>query len=190
MRLVTVVFTALVLSLVACHVEGPEAGKAKRLTPPNTKPVRTGLLFWGEADKGGLPDQLFVVGADLTNGTLSIRAIDWNEDKGEYTPLDGAAGCIDHFTDVETEGWGTAGSTYKKRKGNITLEVFISKRVIKLALYEITDIDGNTVKYVNSTREIPSPASGEMFRRLLLEGEDCDHVSQSGEEGSGAPGGG
>lgn len=189
MKLVTMILT--VVALAACHVEGPGASEAK--SKPDSvvenKPNKAWGLFWGKADKDGYPDQLFVLGVDIDNKTLSIRAVDWDEGRDEYVPSSNRNDCIDHYTDVERKFQGTG---YSKEKGNKSLGVIVFGTEIDNAIYKVTEPDGNTVTYVSRRdREFPHHRVSGLVsnvKRLLENGEDCDQVSQSGEEeGSAAP---
>ena len=180
MKLVTMILT--VMTLAACHVEGPEAEvKSTPERAEKKKSNRQGLMFWGQAQEDGHPDQLFVLGVDLDNKKLSIRAIDWDEGEGEYVPLSGPKDCIDHYTEVETSDVVSMSghSFHGKQKGDKSLNITVQRGNPVGVVYEIKDPDGNTVTYTISKRKIPHTPTSAVYRRLLLNGDDCDHVSKS-----------
>ena len=193
MKLVTMILT--VVALAACNVAGPGAGEAK-VTPPvpsdTAKMDKQGWVVWVEAEQKGYDDLLLAVGLDRKNKTLSIRGVDFDGFL-KYKPLSGHGNCIDHYDNVQRSG-GVQNQEYKAIKPPkvFTITITNENEVINL-YYVVQDTGGNTVTYRLSERALPvSPSWENLFDSedggLLEDGEDCDHVSQSGEEeGSAAP---
>jgi len=213
MRLVMVGFTALAMSLGACLVEGPGSGEAKFTPEKRTGELGKidvessygttwdGFLSYvlAEADKEGYPDQRFVFkilwGSSIgRNGWMvDIRAVNEN-----LTPLHGQNDCVDKFTQDSSSN--TDSLTISK--GRKKLELQFDKTAfgsdpqpftITALEYTVIDSDNKKVTYKyknqNATPEnVPTirKITNEHFRKLMR-GDDCDHVSQSGEEGSVAP---
>ena len=238
MRLVMVVFTALALSLGACHIEGPRAGEAK-YTPKAPETKRLGVLLAG-ADKEGYEDQLFAYMIDTHTKKVSLRAIEALP--GQYDSLGGANDCVDHYEGAESSDDEDNRTIYSKRKGRKSVEITIrdkkkhpkfdehgeehindldhnneeympeedfpgEAKTHAIVHFEYTVIDsaGNpvTYKYIpvkrfdGTQQGHPMPHveydyhNGLLIKSQFFDDEkDCDHVSQSGEEGSVAPGGG
>ena len=211
MRLVMVVFTA--LSFGACMVEEPGAGEAK-ITPEKPKGEygvidvedfgQPGVVgyFLAEADKKGYPDQRFVLydGFGSSPGRrgwmIDIRAVDEN-----LNPLPGPNDCVDRFTG--SAPFYTDSVTISKGRNKVKIEwnTKAADTARAVTAFEYTVISsGNeqvTYKYKNQNATPDNtPTVGEISHdhwvKLLFGGDenDCDTVSQSGEEGSGAPGGG
>ena len=103
-----VILTA--MSLAACNVGEPEAGKAKGTSPASE--VRTsGIVFEGQPDRGDSPKQFFIIeatfkaswDASFSLSEVSIQAIDLISDRAEkidtwkFKPST-HANCIDHYS--------------------------------------------------------------------------------------------
>ena len=198
MKLVMVALTA--LSLGACHVEGPGAGEAK-FTPEKpmgesgeieTESGATLTYVLAEADKEGYPDQHFVFfifwgsSAGMGKWEVAIRATNEN-----LNPLPGQNDCVDRFT-KNSPRFNTDSLTIPKGRKKVKIEWSSDKlpRTTTALEYTVIGSDNEPVTYKfknqNATPE-NVPTIGKITDadyRELMGGDDCDHVSQSGEEDS------
>jgi len=204
MRMVMVVFTALAMSLGACNVEGPGSGEAKSEPPASGDDQNSNkwTKSWFAGARNGDELKQFVFAIDHDNN-LSIQAVEvanpdeTSVDEIDYKPMEGEAGCINRFTDLQRSG-DSYPITYSKRQGGKYISITIIDHDIRgVNLDELTysflNSEGKTVTYHRKEKPVfdTSISEAELNQYgLLEEAEDCDHVSQSGEEGSGAPGGG
>ena len=202
MKLVTMIL--IVVSLAACHVEGPEAGEAKfeakrqknwkgpgRVSGKNSYIDSPYVLAKAE----GYPDQHFVFDMSFMPTYLEygqvmvkIRAVD-----NKFRPLKN--GCVDKFLSKRNY-------FAPKRNEENTINIINGQKGIKITWdtqdgikeFEYTTLDSNnfsvTYKYKRpnaaplgwgETKKIPD----KRFKHIMR-AEDCDHVSQSEEEGSAA----
>ena len=205
MRLVTVVFTA--LSLGACNVEGPGSGKAKFTPEGNMDWKGAGavkmevagehlLYVLATADKEGYPPQRFVfttkiMSTYLPPGTARVDIWAVNEN---LKPLPGQNDCVDRFTHPSP---GNNSLTIPKGRKKVKIEWSSDGPPHTITAFEYTVIGSDnepvTYRYKNQNATPENvPTVGKLTNDQWVElmvGDDCDHVSQSGEEGSGAPGG-
>lgn len=144
----------------------PFSSSADCVSPPPPTPTDAGgngsspnrirKIFWAEADNGSSDRKLFMIGVDKDNNTMSIRAVDWDKNKGDYVPLSGEKDCIDHFTNVDVKSYHTAGTSYSKREGDTELAAWVRPSGITNFIYKVTDQDGKTVTY-ESKPGLPLP---------------------------------
>lgn len=182
------------LAISGCFVESDNEASEAKYTPdtPSQKEVASAWIIWIEAEKPGYEDMLIMVGLDKENKKISIRPVDYDTDSYKYVPLDDQ-NCIDHYNDVRRSGGVEKQTYYSRAQGgrkSVTLEINRSGGLIDLR-YRVLDKEGNMVVY-NHIVDRPNPDMGDfsnVYGRegLLDNGEDCDHISQSGEEGSAAP---
>lgn len=193
MRLVAVAFTA--LALAACNVGEPRAGEAKSFFKRD-RDKTWGIVFEGQPSRSDSPKQFFIVEASFAEEwKISIRAIDLISDRSEkidtwkFKPSS-HADCIEHFSE---EYLITAGSrndeghhrVYRKGESHRWIRVLFSRdgRKLHSVGYSALGPDGNPVNYTSK-----ATIAYDKWKSLLEDGDDCDHVSQSGEEeGSAAP---
>jgi len=129
---------------------------------------------------------------DIENKKLSIRAIKWDADKAEYRAVPGVNDCIDHYDDIKkSTKISMSGHTYyykKKWHKYLNIEMDGEDRITDVT-YEVKDPQGNTVTYeMDLQLELPHKALphdlsekqlSATYKRLLLNGKDCDHMSSS-----------
>ena len=117
---------------------------------------------------------------------LLIRAVDWDDEDGEYMPLGTPNDCIDHYKNAEKGGGSRQEqmySKYKKKEDKFLLIEFNAGGKLITVLYDTKDKDGNRVKF-HMSRENSLPHKGpnvnlneyENLSELLEdeEAKDCD----------------
>ena len=191
MRLVMVVFTA--LSLGACHIEGPGAGGVKVNNLKRAEDWRIRVVLT-KPDKPGYPDLYLLYGIERNSDgdKIAIMAVELDEATNKFVPSK-EHDCIDYFEDrvLQSPPWKTH-KNYAYRKGRRSGRTGKRVRLFKyehywfFQSYQTRDVDKNSVKYtIQEGKE--EMFVGDHMKDILSNGKDCDHVSQSGEEGSGAP---
>lgn len=182
------------LAISGCLSENDNESSEAKYTPdvPSEfdKKEKNAWVVWIEAEEDGYEDMLILVGLDKKNKKISIRAVDFDEDLEKYVPLDDQS-CIDLYNNVTRRG-GVKKQEYtgfQTTKEFIRLDVNRDGALIGL-LYVIRDKEGNKVRHKATHRIVEYSARYSNVygsEGLLEQGEDCNHVSQSGEEGSAAP---
>ena len=181
------------LAISGCFVESDNETSEAKYTPDVPK-GKMGWLVWIETEEEGYEDVLLMVGLDRKNKRISIRAVtyDLDDSTSRFLPLDDQD-CIEHFDNIKKVGSDTI---YKGHDGTTFIQFDFDKFRINNLLYIVQDKGGNLVEYKLMTADVPSQYRYIPYHLhsdlwgsegLLDNGEDCDHVSQSGEEGSVAP---
>lgn len=198
MKLVAMILT--VLSLTACHVEGPEAGEAK-IKPKKNKPDMPNPLegiLWLEADavQGLYSPLLMAWRVDHKKKKFSIRPVIY-KDYGHKVPR-GADDCVDHYNNITADDTDLSTITYEGSKGGKSIKITIyqfgtDKGKARHIEYTVLDEDGDSVTYKEKEKrsltrkekiELPLQHSLDKGRVPFDEffnddHPDCDHVSQS-----------
>ena len=199
----TVILT--VMSLAACNVGEPRAGKAKFFFKRD-RDKTWGGVFEGQPSRSDSPKQFFIVEVKevqfeppryYPEWKVSIRAIDLISDRSEeidtwkFEPSS-HADCIEHFDGESNTGMTTINGLSHRDyvKGDRNHERY-RRLVVRIrggrkphyVKYTALGPDGTPVKYTSK-----AIIAYDKWKSLLEDGDDCDHVSQSGEEeGSVAP---
>ena len=189
MRLVTVVFTALALSLGACMVEGPVAGEVKVNNLKRAEDWRMRVVLT-KPDKTGYPDLYLLYGIETNSDgdKVAIMAVERDEVTNKFVPSK-EHDCVDYFEDpaLQTMPWNEhkrfayvkGGWVWERRGRGVTLYKF--KHTWFFGSYETRDVDKNSVKYTiqEGTDEM---YVGDHMKDILSNGKNCDQVSESDNE--------